>query len=327
MRDASPSSFIQRHQARTGDVGESARWQWDKAECEYHQVSPSKFSGQLQQLSFGKTQLTEEIQNQTVLKHGAILPARCTVSYLRDATTTGRSITHRIDDKTIFFMAGGTEFDIILPPSEIVFFCFDQAEIQAAANIDGHWLAENPRGQMAIDSATGHAVVEAAELLLRGSADAAPGLAALDAEYLNRLILGRVLQAFETRPASGSSGNPNWSGAWRITQKAREVIDSFTLDPPTVLDVCSAIGVSRRTLQYCFAEIYGISPLAYLRLIRLNRARQAILSARDGDTIAQIAAHWGFWHLGRFAQDYRHLFGELPSDTLLRGGRSIANFG
>ena len=33
-------------------------------------------------------------------------------------------------------------------------------------------------------------------------------------------------------------------------------------------------------------------------------------------TIQDIASHWGFWHLGQFAQDYRHLFGELPSDTL-----------
>lgn len=323
----SQSGFIQRHQASTDDVGESARLQWDKADIEYHQVSPSKFSGRLQQVAFGKTQLIEEIQNQTVLKHGAILPGRCTVSFLRESPAPGRSITHRIDKRTVFFMAGGTEFDIVLPPSEIVYFCFDQEELQAAASIGEHWLAAQPQGQTAIDSTEGHAVVEIAELLLRSNADSMAGSAMPNAEYLNRLILGQVLQAFETIPDARASGNPGWSGAWRITQKAREVIDSFTLEPPTVLDVCSALGVSRRTLQYCFAEIYGISPLAYLRLIRLNRARQALLAAREGDTVAQIAAHWGFWHLSRFAQDYRHLFGELPSDTLQRGGRPVANFG
>ena len=25
---------------------------------------------------------------------------------------------------------------------------------------------------------------------------------------------------------------------------------------------------------------------------------------------------WGFWHLSRFAQEYRHMFGEMPSETL-----------
>lgn len=323
----SQSGFIQRQQANTDDVGESARLQLDKAEIEYHQVSPSRFSGRFQQIAFGTTQLIEEIQNQTVLKHGAILPGRCTVSYLREAPVPGRSITHRIDTKTIFFMAGGTEFDIVLPPSEIVYFCFDQQELQATASSDEHWLAERPQGQTAIDSTAGQAIVEMAELLLRGNEGSMAGSAMPNVEYLNRLILGQVLHAFETIPEGGASGNPGWSKAWRITQKAREVIDGFTLEPPTVLDVCSALGVSRRTLQYCFAEIYGISPLAYLRLIRLNRARQALLVAREGDTVAQIAAHWGFWHLGRFAQDYRHLFGELPSDTLQRSDRLIANFG
>jgi len=32
--------------------------------------------------------------------------------------------------------------------------------------------------------------------------------------------------------------------------------------------------------------------------------------------IGTIANRCGFWHMGRFAADYRRLFGELPSETL-----------
>ncbi|UCG61547.1 MAG: helix-turn-helix domain-containing protein [Candidatus Zixiibacteriota bacterium] len=40
-------------------------------------------------------------------------------------------------------------------------------------------------------------------------------------------------------------------------------------------------------------------------------------------TIADVANHWGFWHMGQFSADYRRLFGELPLETLRRGnGRS-----
>jgi len=32
--------------------------------------------------------------------------------------------------------------------------------------------------------------------------------------------------------------------------------------------------------------------------------------------VQDIAARWGFWHLSHFANDYRRMFGELPSETL-----------
>jgi AraC family ethanolamine operon transcriptional activator len=31
--------------------------------------------------------------------------------------------------------------------------------------------------------------------------------------------------------------------------------------------------------------------------------------------VQDIAARWGFWHLSHFANDYRRMFGELPSET------------
>lgn len=86
-----------------------------------------------------------------------------------------------------------------------------------------------------------------------------------------------------------------------------------------MLDICRALNVSRRTLQYSFAEIYGIAPLAYLRRVRLNRARCDLSTAADDrGSVTTVATQWGFMHLGRFSLDYRQLFGELPSDTLRR---------
>ena len=39
--------------------------------------------------------------------------------------------------------------------------------------------------------------------------------------------------------------------------------------------------------------------------------------------VKDIAAHWGFVDLGRFAVDYKHLFGESPSETLKRSIRPL----
>jgi hypothetical protein len=34
-----------------------------------------------------------------------------------------------------------------------------------------------------------------------------------------------------------------------------------------------------------------------------------------------VASRWGFMHFGRFAQQYRQLFGEAPSQTLRLSNR------
>jgi AraC-like DNA-binding protein len=77
-------------------------------------------------------------------------------------------------------------------------------------------------------------------------------------------------------------------------------------------------GVSVRSLQTAFRQHLGMTPLQYLRQVRLSRAREDLLASRhsDGATVSAIASRWGFTHLGRFAQDYRSRYGESPSQTL-----------
>jgi AraC family ethanolamine operon transcriptional activator len=87
----------------------------------------------------------------------------------------------------------------------------------------------------------------------------------------------------------------------------------------SVTDLCRAVGVSERTLEYAFREILGLSPVAYLIRFRLHRARQSLLRGMPGSTtVSAIALRWGFWHFGEFSRAYRSCFGELPSDTLRR---------
>ena len=62
-----------------------------------------------------------------------------------------------------------------------------------------------------------------------------------------------------------------------------------------------------------------MSPTMYLRIVALHDVRKALLAGRPGrETVGRAAADFGFWHLSRFAGQYRALFGESPSATLGR---------
>jgi AraC family ethanolamine operon transcriptional activator len=85
----------------------------------------------------------------------------------------------------------------------------------------------------------------------------------------------------------------------------------------SMLEVCKRVGVSQRKLTYCFQQVLGMSPMQYQRTARLNCVRADLKKAKSGEGVHDIASRWGFWHMGQFSQDYKRMFGELPSSTLL----------
>jgi AraC family transcriptional regulator, ethanolamine operon transcriptional activator len=87
-----------------------------------------------------------------------------------------------------------------------------------------------------------------------------------------------------------------------------------------IQELCNAAGSSERALRYAFDDLVGIPPNRYLSLLRLCAAyrslRQADASRRS---VKSVALSCGMWDLSRFAEHYRHTFGELPRSTLVRG--------
>lgn len=96
-------------------------------------------------------------------------------------------------------------------------------------------------------------------------------------------------------------------------------------EPLTLPDLCELSGLKARALQYAFQEKHALTPMAFLKIVRLNRARERL---RDGDprttSVTSVALSVGFWHLSQFASDYQALFHELPSETLRMGKRTAS---
>jgi AraC-like DNA-binding protein len=107
----------------------------------------------------------------------------------------------------------------------------------------------------------------------------------------------------------------------RDVRRALEYIDANLDAPVTLAALATVTGVPGRTLLKHFRDHHGVSPMRYWRDRRFARARDALLRARDGDSVTDIATAWGFYHLGRFAMEYSRRFGESPSQTHQRRGR------
>lgn len=90
--------------------------------------------------------------------------------------------------------------------------------------------------------------------------------------------------------------------------------------PITAADIAQEAGLTPRGLQQAFSRHLDTTPTAYLREIRLERVHHALREAApDSTTVADVARHWAFAHLGRFSAAYQQRFGEYPRETLHRG--------
>lgn len=100
-------------------------------------------------------------------------------------------------------------------------------------------------------------------------------------------------------------------------RRAKAYIEAHATGPIVLADIAHAARLSPRGLQYAFRTATGRTPMQYVRRVRLDAARADLRTADPSvDTVAAIAARWGFSNLGRFAAMYRAEFGETPSTTL-----------
>ncbi len=116
-----------------------------------------------------------------------------------------------------------------------------------------------------------------------------------------------------------SDGRPPAAFRRRGLKRALEYLRTADPSQVSVADLCRVARLSERTLRYAFRDELDLSPLAFLRRLRLHAARRELMNAEARvSRVAEVARRQGFLELGRFAADYRRLFGERPSETLAR---------
>lgn len=302
----------------------------------YEQLGAGRFEGLLEDLRFDQLQVFRETTNRSVLQDGSARSGHVTVGLADFDEGRASFCGHQIDPETPVAILSDVPFQLVTAPRmALVGISIPLSALQTlAAKVDGPDQADaawqvprtcvlralGPRRQE-LQQLTASALAlgqQASALLAQAEARRTLGLALADV----------VLQCF--RPEHVVADLPTCaSSRQRIVRQAREYMQAHAESVITVPDLCEAAHTSRRALQYAFEDLLQVSPITYLRCMRLNRVRRDLLrqAARcqgggEGMGVGDAAARWGFWHLSRFAAEYRELFGELPSATLgqARGG-------
>jgi AraC family transcriptional regulator, ethanolamine operon transcriptional activator len=129
----------------------------------------------------------------------------------------------------------------------------------------------------------------------------------------------RILLSCAGNPQSESKSVSSNCERARVMKAALAAINDCPGEILSVGDLCRIARASQRTLHYAFMERFGLSPALYMKVQRLNGARNDLCGEHEpAMNIADVANKWGFWHLGQFAKDYRSWFCELPSATYKR---------
>lgn len=131
-------------------------------------------------------------------------------------------------------------------------------------------------------------------------------------------LVRRVLISARSKPGSSKRER-----AFALVQRVERFMWDNVEDPLTLRRICEAAGCRSRSLTYYFKALVGVGPMTYLKIRRLENAHRRLQEANGQIRIFDVAADFGFWHMGHFSADYKRMFGTTASETrTLRNGDS-----
>jgi AraC-like DNA-binding protein len=251
------------------------------------------------------------------------------VGYNVTLSVTGRMVsTHRgvtvVGERgraVIYQPLGASCLDPLPSDCRLISINIERSALESRlADVLGRTLP-GPRGlapSRDVSRGAGRSWAQLAELLaadLLGPGGGLAGSPMVSGRLAESLINGLLLAV--DHPYRDELTRPERSWRPRPLRRAIDVIHTDPAHPWGVVELARLADVSVRSLQAVFHRHTGLTPMAYLRELRLAHVHEELRRSRpDRTTVAAVAHRWGFGHLGRFAAAYRERYGISPSVTL-----------
>ncbi|WP_240655930.1 helix-turn-helix domain-containing protein [Paraburkholderia phosphatilytica] len=301
-------------------MDESAR-AFDGWALNYTQISGGLFHGSSSLVSLGGIRLLVEHLDKVILQQGAVPSDRIAVAVPLELEGHARMCGEKSGYDSLHVFSSLPQFEFYSPDRHVLVNV--EIEPDSLASEDMRGLAASLRAKTVAPVIPMAAeVADSLRSLLRQTLVALAGgwqTGQPDTqdriELLERTILFAISEVVSVAPAGTGRATRHWS----VVNAVQARLQDPSTCPLSIAELCVQLDISRRTLQYAFHDAINLNPAAYLRAVRLNHVRREL---RAGESVTNAATKWGFWHFGSFANDYRTMFGELPSVTAKRNARN-----
>jgi AraC-like DNA-binding protein len=305
---------------------DSYREAFSGADLELTQLEPGRLSGRHVRLGLPGGQFSV-VETSAQMRGNGTLPNVWTLSVILGSATRSRQYGIEVHAGSLVLHRPGGLHDGVygrnfkaacISIHDKVFakqFPLFHPQLQAAMHRP--WSVFEPQGpsrQKIIEHFAEAAAIIQSDPKVRNSPNA---VAKLEEE-----LVGEFVENMEQELPMHSDGAEQRAAAMvrQIDQYAHKIPQVSSSVP----ELCAACDVPRRTLDRAFQQAVGMGPAAYVRRIRLNAVRRALQRQSAGSTtVTDVALKFGFWHLGRFAEQYYGLFGESPHVSLCSTSRKL----
>lgn len=288
---------------------------------EYLQLTEGRFYGRFISCALGQqTSVHIEHANQALSQSIAGSPDTYAIGVVLSADHVFRANGTQIDQNAIFIIPPNIDFHLFSPQNATIMACVVgkkhfEAKLACAPHIL-NWVGDN-----ASDIACLHAPTTAERL----RQDAFNALISCQWELANSLDTSFLGEALINSLVATLMRE--WYGELRhLDQQKPKTFNRFlsvktklkTLDVESTspAELSKNLSLSKRSIQYAFANEVSLGVSGYHRHVRLHAIRRALrLGTESNLTIGDLAAQNGFWNWSHFSRQYSQLFGELPSET------------
>ena len=281
---------------------------------EYDQLGAGRFYGRIDEVALEGFQLFKEHTNRALRQQCNVWKDSVWLG-IPAQTADCRINGLQVDSNQLMCRPGDRDFELMTPEAfDIYGIVVKEDVLLRAAEREGRTLDLANLELAPRLTVERHKLDQVRFLLERVVNHSANGLN----NQLQKDLATTALLALLSEEHLTSETAPSYRHRKRVVDQVKAHLAANPQLAVSMTELCELTHVSRRTLQYSFESILGISPLQFLRTARLNQVRRILSDPQHDTPIAITAANWGFWHPGQFAKDYKALFGENPSETVKR---------